>query len=188
MAHNGGTKVNYGFYWSAKAWDMAMVPAEGGLLPGGSDRHYTRIPTVLFLLMAPLMGALYVVFLPVAGFALVGGHALRAAEDPGDGQLHAHRRGRQPELGARRGVSGGPQARQGRAGGEAAAGHDDAPRITPGLPPSPDGLPAGYGVTSGTRGQQFGRRGWMDTGWGPGILKPRRPSRFFRPEAAHRPL
>jgi hypothetical protein len=80
MAHNGGTKVNYGFYWSAKAWDMAMVPAEGGLLPGGSDRHYTRIPTVLFLLMAPLMGALYVVFLPVAGFALVGGHALRAAK------------------------------------------------------------------------------------------------------------
>ena len=80
MAHHGGTKVNYGFYWSAKAWDMAMVPAEGGLLPGGSDRHYTRIPTVLFLLMAPLMGALYVVFLPVAGFALVGGHALRAAK------------------------------------------------------------------------------------------------------------
>ena len=78
MAHTGGTKVNYGFYWSAKAWDMAMVPAEGGLLPGGSDRHYTRIPTFLFLLMAPIMGALYVVFLPFAGFALVFGHALRA--------------------------------------------------------------------------------------------------------------
>jgi hypothetical protein len=78
MAHNGGTKVNYGFYWSAKAWDMAMIPAEGGLLPGGSDRAYTRIPTFLFLLMAPFMGALYVVFLPFAGFALVLGHALRA--------------------------------------------------------------------------------------------------------------
>jgi len=35
MAHNGGTKVNYGFYWSAKAWDMAMIPAEGGLLRAG---------------------------------------------------------------------------------------------------------------------------------------------------------
>jgi hypothetical protein len=78
MAHTGGTKVNYGFYWSAKAWDMAMVPAEGGLLPGGTDRAYTRIPTFLFLLMAPIMGALYVVFLPFAGFALVFGHALRA--------------------------------------------------------------------------------------------------------------
>jgi hypothetical protein len=77
MAHTGGTKVNYGFYWSAKAWDMAMVPAEGGLLPGGTDRHYTRIPTFLFLLMAPIMGALYVVFLPFAGFALVAGYAAR---------------------------------------------------------------------------------------------------------------
>jgi hypothetical protein len=57
---------------------MAMIPAEGGLLPGGADRHYTRIPTFLFLLMAPVMGALYVVFLPFAGFALVAGHALRA--------------------------------------------------------------------------------------------------------------
>jgi hypothetical protein len=76
--HEGGTKVTYGFYWSAKAWDMTMVPTEGGLLPGGSDQHYTRIPTFLFLLMAPVMGALYVVFLPVAGFALVAGHALRA--------------------------------------------------------------------------------------------------------------
>ena len=74
MAHTGGTKANYGFYWSMQAWDMAMIPAEGGLLPGGSTVTYTRIPTVLFLLMAPMMGALYVVFLPVAGFALVFGH------------------------------------------------------------------------------------------------------------------
>jgi hypothetical protein len=79
MAHTGGTKVNYGFYWSAKAWDMAMIPAEGGLLPGGSDCRYTRIPTFLFLLMAPVMGALYVVFLPFAGFALLAVHSLRGA-------------------------------------------------------------------------------------------------------------
>ena len=57
MAHAGGTKVNSGFYWSMAAWDMAMVPAEGGLLPGGTDRHYKRIPTFLFLLMAPFMAA-----------------------------------------------------------------------------------------------------------------------------------
>jgi len=77
MAHDGGTKVNYGFYWSAKAWDMAMIPAEGGLLPGGSDRAYHRIPTFLFLLMAPFMGALYVVFLPFVGFVMVAGYAAR---------------------------------------------------------------------------------------------------------------
>ena len=74
MAHNGGTKANYGFYWSAKAWDMAMIPAEGGVLPGQAGDQYMRIPTFLFLLMAPMMGALYVVFLPFAGFALLFGH------------------------------------------------------------------------------------------------------------------
>ena len=81
MAHEGGTKVNYGFYWSAKAWDMAMVPAEGGLLPGGSDRNYLRIPTFLFLLMAPFMGALYVVFLPFVGFVMVAGYAAKGVRN-----------------------------------------------------------------------------------------------------------
>ncbi len=154
MAHNGGTKVNYGFYWSAKAWDMAMVPAEGGLLPGGSDRHYTRIPTVLFLLMAPLMGALYVVFLPVAGFALVGGHALRAAKTLAmDSFMHIA-------------VAVSPSWAPGeayladrkRAKAERAAAIEGA----------------------GTRSlPEFGRGGWTDTGWGPGILKPAPPVSFF---------
>ena len=76
----GGTKVRSGFYWSTGAWDMAMVPGEGGILPGGPERHYTRIPTFLFLLMAPVMGALYVIFLPLSGFVLVIGHALRAVK------------------------------------------------------------------------------------------------------------
>ena len=32
MAHEGGTKVYYGFYWSAKAWDMVLAVG----WPGGS--------------------------------------------------------------------------------------------------------------------------------------------------------
>lgn len=80
MAHKGGTKVGYGFYWSVQAWDMAMIPVEGGLLPGNAERTYARIPTVLFLLMAPVMGALYVVFLPFAGFALLLGHLAKAVK------------------------------------------------------------------------------------------------------------
>ena len=80
MAHKGGTKVNFGFYWSVQAWDMAMIPAEGGHLPGSVDRSYVRVPTFLFLVMAPVMGALYVVFLPFAGFALLIGHLGRAVK------------------------------------------------------------------------------------------------------------
>ncbi len=72
--YKGGTKVNHGFYWSVQAWDMAMAPAEGCVLPGGIDRSYTRIPTFLFLILAPIMGAFYVFFLPVVGFALLFKH------------------------------------------------------------------------------------------------------------------
>jgi hypothetical protein len=72
--YKGGTKVNHGFYWSVQAWDMVMAPSEGCLLPGDLKRSYTRIPTFLFLLMAPVMGAFYVFFLPVVGFALLFKH------------------------------------------------------------------------------------------------------------------
>jgi hypothetical protein len=76
--YKGGTKVNHGFYWSTQAWDMAMAPAEGFVLPGTPERSYFRIPTVLFLLMAPAMGALYVFFLPLVGFALLARHVARS--------------------------------------------------------------------------------------------------------------
>lgn len=80
MARNGGSTVNFGFYWSMQAWDMAMIPAEGGILPGDAGRSYMRIPTFLFLVLAPLMGALYVMFLPFVGFALLFNHLLRGAK------------------------------------------------------------------------------------------------------------
>jgi len=79
MAHNGGTKVNYGFYWSAKAWDMAMIPAEAGSC-GRVGPPLHAHPDLPVPADGPVMGALYVVFLPFAGFALVAGHALRAAK------------------------------------------------------------------------------------------------------------
>ena len=176
MAHEGGTKVNYGFYWSAKAWDMAMVPAEGGLLPGGSDRHYTRIPTVLFLLMAPMMGALYVVFLPFAGFALVAGHALRALKTlaldtvmhiavavspswaPGEAYLASRKRAKAERAAAR------------------TAGARHAPRVAPGLKTRGSRAELRTDDRPGRRAPaQFGRRGRTDAGWGPGIPRPRRP-------------
>ena len=120
MAHEGGTKVNYGFYWSARGWDMAMIPAEGGLLPGGADRRYSRIPTFLFLLMAPFMGALYVVFLPFVGFAMLAGYAARGVKRmvtdafmniavavspqwaPGEAYLAGRRKAKADKLAARR--------------------------------------------------------------------------------------
>ncbi len=77
MATKGGTQVKTGFYWSPGAWEMAMIPAGGGTLPGSAEHEFLRVPTVLFLLLAPLMGACYVFFLPVVGFVLVANWGAR---------------------------------------------------------------------------------------------------------------
>ncbi len=67
----GGTNVRSGFYWNLRKWEMVTLPRQGGILPGGQDDQYLRIPVVALLLLAPMMGGLYVMFLPFIGFALV---------------------------------------------------------------------------------------------------------------------
>jgi hypothetical protein len=79
MSSKGGTQVKTGFYWSPKAWEMAMIPAGGGMLPGSPEHEFLRVPTLLFLALAPIMGACYVFFLPFVGFVLVGNWAARKA-------------------------------------------------------------------------------------------------------------
>ena len=71
--YHGGEKVKRGLYWNPKKWDMAALPKEGGVLPGAEGNRYIKIPTLLFVLIAPLMGLLYVIFLPFIGFAVVLG-------------------------------------------------------------------------------------------------------------------
>lgn len=71
LRHPGGTRVKCGYYWNPRKWDLVMVPKEGGLLPGDPERRYVRVPILLVLLAAPVMGGLYVVFLPLIGFVLI---------------------------------------------------------------------------------------------------------------------
>ncbi len=77
LRHHGGTSVKCGFFWNPARWEIVTVPKEGGVLPGGPEHRYVRIPIVLLLVVAPVMGGLYVVFLPFIGFALVFGYAGR---------------------------------------------------------------------------------------------------------------
>jgi len=84
LKRTGGTNVRTGFYWNLGKWEMATVPRQGGLLPGGADDQYIKIPMLALLVLAPMMGGLYVMFLPFVGFVLVfayagrkGGAALR---------------------------------------------------------------------------------------------------------------
>jgi hypothetical protein len=71
MRHHGGTAVRGGFYWNLSRWTIVTMPKDGGLLPGHSEHSYVRLPVLALLAVAPLMGGLYVMFLPFVGFALV---------------------------------------------------------------------------------------------------------------------
>ena len=50
-----------------------------GPLPGTAETDYGRVPTVVFLLVGPRAGALYVVLLPIVGFGLLAWFAGRKA-------------------------------------------------------------------------------------------------------------
>ena len=68
---HGGETVKGGFYWNLAKWDATFVEGGSGVLPGGREDEYRRIPVALALLAAPLMGALFVIFLPFVGIALM---------------------------------------------------------------------------------------------------------------------
>ncbi len=72
MAHKtGGTMVKAGFYWNPKRWEIVTIQDPGGILPGTSTDRYFHLPGLAMLLLAPLMGGLFVVLLPLIGFAWV---------------------------------------------------------------------------------------------------------------------
>ena len=48
-----------------------MVPKQGGILPGDAADKYLRVPVLALLVLAPMMGAVYAMFLPFIGFAML---------------------------------------------------------------------------------------------------------------------
>jgi hypothetical protein len=77
MARKGGEAVKAGFYWHADVWEIVPVSGEGGVLPGTAEDRYIRLPALGMLLLAPVMGGLFVVFLPLIGIGLLGAHLAR---------------------------------------------------------------------------------------------------------------
>lgn len=76
MAKNvGGMKVAGGYYWNPRTWEMHAIGNDGGTLPGSERAHFVRVPFPLLFVVVPVLGALFLMFLPVIGFALLG-HAV----------------------------------------------------------------------------------------------------------------
>jgi hypothetical protein len=69
--HNGGDTVKAGFYVNLDAWTVTTLSGEGGALPGAPAERYLRVAAPLLIVLAPLMGALYAMFLPFIGIAMV---------------------------------------------------------------------------------------------------------------------
>jgi hypothetical protein len=78
--HQGGDHVKAGFYFNTESWEITTISGtEGGTLDGGAAARYLRIPVLAMLLFAPLMGALFAIFLPFIGIAMVAQYlAVRA--------------------------------------------------------------------------------------------------------------
>jgi len=66
----GGTQVRGGYYWNPRTWTVVPVARDGGALPGGAGDRWMRMPLLAVIFLLPVLGGLFVVFLPFIGFAL----------------------------------------------------------------------------------------------------------------------
>jgi hypothetical protein len=71
FTYKGGDTVKGGFYWNRGTWHLENVEGKRGTLSGSGETRYLWIPTLLMLILAPVMGGLFVLFLPFVGFALL---------------------------------------------------------------------------------------------------------------------
>ena len=67
----GGQAVGPGFYWSRARWEILTVDRQGFVLPGGPAEAYVRMAAPIALAVAPAMGGLFAMFLPLIGFVMV---------------------------------------------------------------------------------------------------------------------
>lgn len=71
LKHKGGDTVKAGFYWNKGKWGAEIVPVEGGALPGTAETTYFRIAWPVLLVVAPVMGGAFAMFLPFIGLAML---------------------------------------------------------------------------------------------------------------------
>ena len=67
---NGTDAVNSGIYLNTKTFAVEMMD-QAGTLAGTEFDTYRRIPMIVMLATAPLLGLLFVMFLPLVGFAMM---------------------------------------------------------------------------------------------------------------------
>lgn len=69
--YEGGEQVKAGFYLNTERWQVSVLSGQGGRLEGDRAVGYLRVPAVALLVLIPLLGAAFAMFLPFIGIALV---------------------------------------------------------------------------------------------------------------------
>jgi HAMP domain-containing protein len=67
---NAGSAAKAGYYFNLKSWEVHPVPADGERLPGEAGQAWIAIPTVAALVLTPILGLTFLMFLPFIGFYL----------------------------------------------------------------------------------------------------------------------
>ncbi len=67
-----GTRVKKGYYFSGQSWMLQPVAVDGEVLAGAKGEKFLAVPLPLAFALAPMLGAAFLMFLPVIGFYLVG--------------------------------------------------------------------------------------------------------------------
>jgi hypothetical protein len=69
--YNSGETVKGGFYWSPRRRRFEVVQSASGVLPGEAGTSFVRVPVLLVIPLALAMSVVFVLFLPVVGFAVL---------------------------------------------------------------------------------------------------------------------
>lgn len=68
--YESGSAVTSGYYFNAAAWHVEPIANDGGKLPEGRG-SWMKVPTAAALLLVPILGATFLMFLPLIGFILL---------------------------------------------------------------------------------------------------------------------
>lgn len=72
LRYRGGEKVIKGTYWNPVTGERIEMEHEG-VLPGESSTIYLRMPAPFVLIIGPVLGLLYAIFLPLITILMVVG-------------------------------------------------------------------------------------------------------------------
>jgi hypothetical protein len=78
---HGASPVPAGYYLNVRRWAVEPVARDGDRLPL-EEGEWRRIPMVAALLLVPILGVTFLMFMPVAGFVVLGKHLWDLARKP----------------------------------------------------------------------------------------------------------